>query len=180
MMLDDKTRNIIENEIITINNIVKIIKERIEMKNHIRFFICLNDKNITLNDEYEKIADFDIESEINMSDFIQEMTKRLFCGISIQDQILRIITQSFAGYNTLINDGPIQLFLTTESGRNFLISYSSNDYKQRKWLLDFVHYIENQTETEETEEFRIVRDFLYDVEDGYYNNIKQESNGKSK
>ena len=110
-----------------------------------------------------------------MLNLIREICKNVIEKIEIAEVYCLITIETFMDYNNSMDSGPIQILFETEDGKSFSISFTSSVLKNIEWLNEYSRYCQSGKETEHSDEFIELNEYLRSLDDGEY---KSESRQK--
>lgn len=152
-----------------INSLAHFIKENIEENDNSSYLVCLNDNDISLKNKKiskNEIGRYGVESNLGMLSFIREICKNVIEKIEIAEVYCLITIEAFIDYNNLIE--PILILFETEDGKSFSISFTSSVLKNIEWLNEYSRYRQSGKETEHSDEFIELNEYLRSLDDGEY------------
>lgn len=161
-----------------INSLAHFIKENIEENSNPSYLVCLNDNDISLKNKKiskNEIGRFGIESNLGMLNLIREICKNVIEKIEIAEVYCWITIETFMDYNNSMDSGPIQILFETDDGKSFSISFTSSVLKNIEWLNEYSRYRQSGKETEHSDDFIELNEYLRSLDDGEY---KSESRQK--
>ena len=158
----------------SINKLIQFIVEDNKVTDHPYYVLRLNDNEITLsytNRIDKDLIKIDFDGNIGMAEFIYEICNRIV-EVFKPDEVCRVVeVQNFAGHDYALDKGPLEVIFSI-GDNNIVIHFSSISEKNRQWLTNYMHYEDNEKESENTGEFIELNNFLNALEDGEYKNAE--------
>ena len=170
----------------SIDEFVNYLKNNIKMGSSNSFLVVLNDKNIIVSKNGSpKKEEFVSEKSVGLVDYIRDICNKIVEEIPLEIFYPTVCVNSFAGYESDVDNGPIEVHLESKEGVPFSIHFSSKDKEKRAWIIEYMLYTDYHKESVHLDEFEKLNAILYTLEEDcskiYEDNFNiQELNGRSR
>ena len=170
----------------SIDEFVNYIKSDMKKGSPNSYLVVLNDNNMVVSKyrSYNKI-EFVSEKSVGLVDYIRDICNKIVEEIPLESFYSTVCVNSFSGYESDVDNGPIEVHLKSKEGVPFSIHFSSKDKEKREWIIEYMLYTDYHKESKYVDEFEKLKDILYTLEEDcskiYEDNSNiQELNGRSR